>query len=240
MRYLYVLYCSLLFISLFLLLFPVFLLLSFFGKKGRKATWYVVKGWSYVWFTLIGMWVKCIYQAKPQKGRHYIVVANHTSYIDTPLIFRTIPFFVRPLAKTELSRVPLFGFLYRQLAVLVDRSDSASKAKSVRLLRETLDKEGSIFIFPEGTFNETEQPLKNFYDGAFRLALETRTPILPVIYPDAVLRWHYRSFWSWSPGLNRAVILPEVDSSAFLPDNTEGFRQEVFAVMKEALCAARR
>ncbi len=235
MRYLYVLYCVSLFALLFLLLFPVFLLLSIWGAWGRKAIWQIIRLWSYVWFALIGMKVRRIYRKKPEKGRLYIVVANHTSYIDTPLIFRTIPFFVRPLAKQELARIPLFGFLYRQMAVLVDRADARSKAKSIQQLRRTLQREGSIFIFPEGTFNETGQPLKSFYDGAFRLALRTRTPILPVVFPDAVARWHYSSFWHWSPGLNRAVFLPEVDVAPFLPHDIAGLKQEVYNRMARAL-----
>lgn len=166
------------------------------------------------------------------------MVANHISYIDTPLIFRTIPFFVRPLAKAELAKIPLFGFLYRQMAVLVDRSDSASKYKSIHSLRRALQREGSIFIFPEGTFNETGEPLKFFYDGAFRLALRTGTPILPVIFPDADKRWHYSSFWKWSPGINRAIFLPEVPVTGFATDDVAGLKQKVFDLMWAAKAAA--
>lgn len=235
MRYLYVLYCSILFIGLFLALFPFFILFSFFGGWGRKAMWQLIRGWSYVWMFLIGMPVRKIYRQRPDPGRNYIVVANHISYIDTPLIFRAIPFFVRPLAKKELAKIPLFGFLYRRMAVLVDRSDSSSKWKSIHMLRRSLQREGSIFIFPEGTFNETGEPLKFFYDGAFRLALRTRTPILPVIFPDSVKRWHYSSFWKWSPGVTRAIFLPAVEVDTFQQDDIAGLKQKVFAAMWEAL-----
>ncbi|WP_157976992.1 lysophospholipid acyltransferase family protein [Taibaiella helva] len=231
MRYLYVIWAMVWFVALFLLLFPFFLLLSLFKSWGRKAIWQLIRGWSYVWFFLIGMPVRRIYQQRPVKGKPYIVVANHASYIDTPLIFRAIPFFVRPLAKKELASIPLFGFLYRQMAVLVDRNDAKSKYRSVHMLRRTLQREGSIFIFPEGTFNETADPLKFFYDGAFRLALRTRTPILPVVFPDAVKRWHYRSFWSWSPGVNRAIFLPEVAVDNFAVDDIAGLKQKVFDMM---------
>ncbi len=235
MRYLYVLYSIILFIAFFLILFPFFLLFSLFGIWGRKVIWLLIKGWSYAWFFLIGMPARRIYLQQPVEGRNYIVVANHASYIDTPLIFRTIPFFVRPLAKKELASIPLFGFLYKQMAVLVDRSDSASKWKSIHMLRRTLQREGSIFIFPEGGFNETEEPLKSFYDGAFRLALRTDTPILPVIFPDAVKRWHYSGFWKWSPGVNRAIFLPEVSPEPFEPDDIEGLKKKVFEMMAEQI-----
>ena len=58
----------------------------------------------------------------------------------------------------------------------------------------------------------------SFYDGAFRIALQTNTPILPVLFPDTVNRFHYSSFWKWSMGKNRAVFLKaiEVDASEVL------------------------
>ena len=235
MRYLYVSYCIILFVVFFLVLFPFFLLFGFFGAWGRKAVWQIIRGWSYVWFFLIGMPAKRIYLQKPDKRRNYIVVANHVSYIDTPLIFRTIPFFVRPLAKKELAKIPLFGRLYKQVAVLVDRSDASSKSKSIHLLRRTLQSEGSIFIFPEGTFNETEDPLRPFYDGAFRLALRTGTNILPVIFPDTIKRWHYSSLWKWSPGINRAVFLPEVSVADFDVNDIQGLKKKVFDDMWQAM-----
>ena len=48
-------------------------------------------------------------------------------------------------------------------------------------------------VFPEGTFNMTTQPLKEFYDGAFRVAIETQTPVKPVLFLDAYSRMHYES-----------------------------------------------
>jgi 1-acyl-sn-glycerol-3-phosphate acyltransferase len=240
MRYLYVIWSVTLFILFFLALFPVFLLLSFWGGWGRKAIWQVIRAWSYVWFFLIGMPAKRVYIKRPEKRKNYIVVANHASYIDTPLIFRTIPFYVRPLAKMELAKIPLFGFLYRQVAVLVDRSDNQSKTKSIHMLRRTLQREGSIFIFPEGTFNETDEPLKFFYDGAFRLALRTNTPILPVVFPDVIKRWHYSSFWKWSPGVNRAIFLPEVSIDEFEPNDIAGLKKKVFDMMWAAKLEAEK
>lgn len=238
MRYFYTIYCIAVFVIFFLVLFPFFVLFSFFGAWGRKAIWQLIRGWSYVWFFLIGMPARRVYMQRPQKGKNYVVVANHISYLDTPLIFRTIPFFVRPLAKKELAKIPLFGFLYKQMAVLVDRSDVKSKSKSMQMLRRSLQREGSIFIFPEGTFNETGKPLKDFYDGAFRLALRTNTPILPVIFPDTYKRWHFSSFWSWNAGINRAVFLPEVELTEFLPNDIQGLKKKVFDMMWKAQIVA--
>ncbi|RQO30905.1 1-acyl-sn-glycerol-3-phosphate acyltransferase [Taibaiella sp. KBW10] len=210
MKYIYVLYALLTFILFFLALLPFFFILSLFGAWGRKAIWRLVQGWSYVWFFLLGMRTRKIFEAPLDKNEEYIVVVNHISYIDVPIIFRAIPFFVRPLAKFELGKIPLFGFLYRQLAVTIDRANGKSKLEGSKQLKNTLEEGSSILIFPEGTFNETGAPLKSFYDGAFRIALETQTPILPVVFLDALDIWNYKSFWSLKPGKNRVVFLPKV------------------------------
>lgn len=235
LRYLYVLYAITTFVILFLILFPFFLLFGWMGQWGRQVIWQLIRAWSYIWFFLIGMPVKRIYRQRPEKGKHYIVVANHISYIDTAMIFRAVPFFVRPLAKSELARIPLFGYLYRQMAVLVERGSAKSRLKSVQHLRRSLQREGSIFIFPEGAFNETGEPLKSFYDGAFRLALHTRTPILPVLFPDTVKRWHYKSFWSWSPGISRAVFLPEISVAGLERTDIPLLKEQVYQTMDTAL-----
>jgi len=232
---LYVSYAVLVFALLFLILFPLFLLLGWMGKWGRKMIWRMIQLWSYAWFFLIGMPVKRVYHQRPRKDNNYVVVANHVSYLDTPMIFRAIPFFVRPLAKSELARIPLFGYLYRQMAVLVERNNPRSRQKSVHDLRRTLQREGSVFIFPEGSFNQTEEPLKSFYDGAFRLAISTGVPILPVVFPDTIRRWHYKSFWAWTPGRSRAVFLPEVSVAHLNKSDITRLKAQVHQMMTEEL-----
>jgi len=240
MRHLYALYAVITFSILFLCLFPLFILCSFLGKSGKLAIWYLLKGWGYIWLFLIGNSVQRIFIQKPQKEKNYIVIANHISYLDTAMIFRTLPFMVRPLAKKELVKIPLFGFLYKQMAVLVDRSNDSSKSKSIHLLQRTLKHDASIFIFPEGSFNETGQPLKHFYDGAFRIALQTKTTILPVIFPDTVHRFHYSSFWKWSPGKNRAVFLKEIPTDDYEIRDLAVLKKRVFDEMENTLVELRK
>src|SRR5690554_6428577 len=123
MRYLYAVYCVITFGILFLICFPFFLFFSLFGDKGRKVIWYIIKIWGYIWFFISGFRVKTIYPTTFNPDKSYIIVANHHSYLDTAMIFRCMPFQVKPLAKKELAKIPLFGFLYKQMTVLVDRND---------------------------------------------------------------------------------------------------------------------
>jgi 1-acyl-sn-glycerol-3-phosphate acyltransferase len=145
-------------------------------------------------------------------GENYIFIANHSSYLDTPMIFRCMPSMVLPLATESFSKVPLFGFLYKKMTIMVDRNSVQSRRRSVRRMRRALSSGKSIFIFPEGGIVSSGKTLNSFYDGAFRLAIESGIPILPVIFPDTVDRWTPGSFWNWHPGKSRAVFLKEISA----------------------------
>ncbi len=143
---------------------------------------------------------------------------------------------IRPLGKFESSKIPVFGWVYRAAVILVDRSSPEKRAKSLRNLKAALHKRSSIFIFPEGTFSMTsEQPLKSFFNGAFKLAIEMQVPIQPILMIDAVDRMHYESVFSLTPGPNRVVYLPAIDVSKYSLEDIEKLKNEVYQMMEEGL-----
>lgn len=192
-----------------LLVLPFYLLLSMPNTaQSRKAMWALTRLWAKVWLLLAGMPVR-LHGHFPSAGR-FIIISNHVSYLDAIVIFSILPRYFRPLAKAEIAKAPLFGFIYSQIALLIDRSSAHSRAKSTKMMWRTLEEECDVFIFPEGTFNETHEPMKSFHDGAFRMAVKTGVPILPIILPDTKQRWHYSHWWKLSPGRNRACIMEPV------------------------------
>ncbi len=187
-------------------------------------------------YSLIGIWHREIYEAPHDKNKQYVFVANHTSYIDIPAIVRCMHQPIRALGKQEMVNYPVFGLIYRAAVICVDRSDAAHRAKSVKILKVAIKKGISVFIFPEGTFNETGQPLKDFYEGAFRIAIETKTPIKPVLFLDNIDRMHWRSIFSLSPGKNRVVFLDEIKVNAYVSSgNITALKQKVYDVMDAGL-----
>ena len=125
--------------------------------------------------------------------------------------------------------------MYRQAVILVKRDSPANRARSLGLLKEAIHQNISVVIAPEGTFNMTGNPLKEFYDGAFRIAIETQTPIRPVIFLDTYDRMHYRSIFSMTPGRSRAVYLPEVSVQGYDLSRVQELKQTVFISMEHAL-----
>ena len=118
---------------------------------------------------------------------------------------------------------------------MVDRSDAEQRARSVQVMKSVLKRGVSIFIFPEGTFNMGTQPLKEFYDGAFRIAIETQTPIKPVIFADSMDLMNHRSIFSIRPGKSRAIFLKEVPVAGFMRKDSQMLKEKVWTMMDEAL-----
>lgn len=121
------------------------------------------------------------------------------------------------------------------LVILVKRDSAHNRARSMRLMWKVLHSESSIIIFPEGTFNETGAPLKDFYDGAFRLAINTQVEILPILFPDTPDRWHYSHWWKLWPGRNRAVYLDPIPVAGLELKDLPALKEQTHKTMAEEL-----
>ena len=234
-RFVYVVYA---FFTFVLLMIPVFIwsicVLPFGRIKGGNLIYKACIAWADIWFALVFIRHKNIYQGSDHEIS-YIYVSNHISYLDAALIPKTFRHSIRALGKVEMAKVPIFGFIYRNAIVTVDRTSPANRATSVKLLKSILRKGISVLVFPEGTFNMTGKPLKEFYDGAFRVAIETGTPIKPVLFLDAYTRMHYRSIFSLNPGISRSLFLPEITVDDLTIKDTDLLKAKVHSVMEQAL-----
>lgn len=219
-----------------LLIFPFVIIASFFGRiKGGNMIFRLCMFWADTWFFLIAIWHKRIYEVPHDKKKAYIFVANHISYLDAAIIPKAFRQLLRPLGKVEMSKVPIFGFIYRNAIVTVDRSSPANRARSVLILKSIINKGISVLVFPEGTFNMGTTPLKEFYDGAFRIAIETQTPIKPVLYLDAYRRMNYKSLFSLTPGQNRILYLEEISVKGYSVNDVSKLKEEVYSIMENKL-----
>ncbi len=164
-----------------LALLPFFLIPAWFGNRGMRVTYFFLRLWSrlFSWFNFIPYHISG--QSEIKAGESYICVSNHTSFLDLPGICLALPGQFRPLAKTELRRIPVFGWIASAATVMVDRSSHESRKESLDRLTDILKSGISVLIFAEGTQNRGSEPLQTFRDGAFRMALETGRPILPMI-----------------------------------------------------------
>lgn len=236
LKWLYSIYAAVTFIAVMFIIFPFAIISSFFGRiKGGNMVMRLCMLWADLWFFLVFIWHKKMYEAPHDKSKSYIFVSNHISYIDAAIIPKAYRQPIRPLGKVEMSKVPVFGFIYRNAIVTVDRSSASNRANSVRILKSLINKGISVLVFPEGTFNMTMQPLKDFYDGAFRVAIETQTPVKPVLFLDAYRRMPYESLFSMTPGRSRIVYLDEIQVTGYTLSDVALLKEEVFALMERKL-----
>ena len=207
-----------------------------FGKfKGGNIIYKLCKKWARTWYFFIGIKHHEIYEAPHATDKQYVFVANHISYMDIPPIVLIAHSPLRILGKYESSKIPLFGWMYKQAVILVDRSNPERRAQSVRELKQAIDDGLSIFLFPEGTFNESEQPLKSFFDGAFRIAIETQTPIKPLLFIDTMERMNFSSVFSITPGKSRVVYLADIPVAGLTLEDLPALKAKAYHLMEEGL-----
>ncbi|HMU69758.1 MAG TPA: lysophospholipid acyltransferase family protein [Chitinophagales bacterium] len=179
---LYTMYTAIIFILLLLITFPFFMVLSLWKDKALLPMLWLCR------FIALGLMIFCgiIYRFhdrnKYERNKAYVLIANHRSNLDAPVAAISGKGRVRYLAKKELLKVPVMGQIFAVMSVYVDRSSPQDRRKSVERLKECVKSGDSIFLFPEGTRNKTDQPMIDFKDGAFTIAVQTQTPILPMLY----------------------------------------------------------
>ena len=143
----------------------------------RRNIWFLHQVFTPVFLFLIGIRVR-VQGLEKINNRPCVIVSNHRSAIDFIINAHAYPGIFRFLAKQELLKVPVFGWVVRKMCLIVDRSSPQSRAQSIIGLKEALNQGWSIFIYPEGARNRTEKPLAPFYDGAFRVAIQTEAPLV--------------------------------------------------------------
>ncbi len=189
------------------------------------------KIWMRVFFFLSGCRLKIIGEEHFEKGQNYIVVSNHNSLMDVPLTTPFIPGPNKTIAKSEMAKIPVFGLIYKRGSILVDRLDKNSRRQSFKLMKDVLKMGMHVCIYPEGTRNKTELPLKAFHDGAFRLAVETGTPIIPTLmFNTKKVLPAGKAFFFW-PAKMKLHFLPPVPVHA--GDNYEALKEKLYLLMTE-------
>lgn len=192
--------------------------------------------WADAFFCMVGINYSKIDEQPHDVDEEYIIVSNHISYLDIPMMMKVIRGQkVRILGKAEMNKVPVFGAIYKRGTVSVDRSSSEARYKSTHELINFIRKKISVFICPEGTFNTTRRPLKSFYDGAFRIAIETQKPVLPVLFLDTYDRLNYENFFSLNPGKCRSVFLAQTITEGMTYEDLPLLKEKIYKQMAEAL-----
>lgn len=162
------------------LVIPTWLLTVLFDKnlkiQHQLSTW-----WALTYIYGNPFWrVTITGEENIKKGQAYVIVGNHQSSLDIPLLYR-IPIQFRWVAKAELYRVPFVGWnLMLNRHILVARGNATSARHMVDKCIHSLTDGISVAIFPEGTRSKTGR-INRFKEGAFVIARDANVPILPIL-----------------------------------------------------------
>ncbi len=222
------------FLFFMILYLPGILLPFIFGEKYGNISYLFLKLWAWTFSKLNFIPYEIIGKENIHPNASYIYTSNHTSPLDIPGMCLTVPTQIRPLAKKELLKLPVFGWIAGYACIIVDRSSNESRKKSMEHLKSVLSRKISILIYPEGTQNRSKEPLQPFYDGAFRIAIETQTPILPMVIINAGKLMPPGKL-SLKPGKIKIVIEKEIATSHLTLSDANELKAQTFALMKDMI-----
>lgn len=178
-RRIYSIYGTLVFFFAFLLLLPVFIItieVPGLKKYGRKLN----RLWSKIFFGLLLIRVRFENLHYLKQYPQYVIIANHFSYLDIPVL-GLIPFDLVFIGKSSLTKIPLFGYMFKNLHIAVDRASLKSRGESILRAKEMLTQGSSVVFFPEGGISSPHPPqMAKFKDGAFKVAIDKQIPIIPI------------------------------------------------------------
>lgn len=168
-------------------------------------------------------------------SKTYVFVGNHRSFLDIPLFAISCKNTFRFLAKAELTRIPLMGYVIKKLYISVWRGDKKDRSKSMEAMKNSLYENVSVFLCPEGTRNKTDKPLLDFKDGAFRLALKAQTPVavLTIVNSDKLLSPLRPA--EMRPGIIHASWSEPIETKGMTEDDLDFLREKVKKQMLEHL-----
>lgn len=226
-------WCLLWFVGIYLVLFP-FIFIAIQRKEWHPIGHKLTQVWSYLLFFIIGKRVKVKREFEIKPEETYVFVANHFSYLDIAAgmgIFKNYFGFV---GKSSVRKIPLLGYMFQKLHIMVDRSDKNSRSNSLSRGVKSLQSGKSIFIMPEGGIisKNIPQMAHPFKDGAFVMAIKNQVPIVPItfvnfykIMPKTSLKW----------GRPEVVIHEAIPTVNKTIEDINTLKEEVYKIIQKTI-----
>jgi 1-acyl-sn-glycerol-3-phosphate acyltransferase len=234
LRRIYTLYTFIVFCLSFLFVFPI-LLISIWvpncEKYGRKINYY----WASIYFRIIFLNVEIKGKENIKKGQSYVFIANHFSYIDIPMM-GFLSGDVVFVGKSSISRVPLFGYYFKKLHVMVNRSSLKSRGEALIRAKKAIDNGSSLIIFPEGGIITSNPPYMNaFKDGPFIIGIDKQIPIIPVTlsFNHLILPDDGKNILNFHKG--KMVIHKAVATKGLTDKDTALIKEKCFEIIQQQL-----
>ena len=206
-----------------IVMMPVLFLLTI--HENQYPTLYkVIRGFSKTLLFVMGFRLKKEILEPLDSTKSYMFCPNHSSMLDPFILISMVKNPIVFVGKVELKKIPVFGFFYKRICILVDRSNQKSRKEVYYSAKRRLKNGTSVAIFPEGLVPTEDVILSPFKNGAFSLAIEHQIPIVPATYFDC------KRFFSWTFFKGRPGI---IRIKQHKPIFTEGLEKKDLNIIKE-------
>ena len=200
--------------------------------------WVARNIWSNIIMYGMGFYPEIKFKQHIKKGKSYMLVSNHKSMIDIMLMLYLSKDPIVFVGKKELEKIPLFGYFYRRVCILVDRTSPESRKEVYTKAIKRLDTGISVCIFPEGGVPDPSVILDKFKNGAFSLAIQFQIPIVPITFLDCEKKFPY--FFAYnhfygSPGKLRANVHEFIETKGLNQENKEFLKEKVYDILHKDL-----
>lgn len=230
----------------YIVLIPIVLITAFvivvlnliLGKKAQKFCLYFSQKISCNLICLLsGIWVSIKGREHIRGDKGYVIIGNHNSDYDIFINSTTLPWssVFCFLSKVEIGQIPVFGIIAKNLTVLVDRTSMTSRVKSMRKMKEVLESGKSVWIFAEGTRNKSSNPLLPFKDGAFKLAVEMKVPIIVSTLVGIRHINNAKEKIDLAPGIVRCYFEEPISTEGITSSDIEPLKERVRNLMLQRL-----
>ena len=221
------------FIITFLLFLPLLFIFTAIHKNSKFVS-YITRYWSKLTLYCSFIFPKIEWEEKIDSNDVFIFCPNHTSTLDIPFLFAILPLPIQFMGKAELTKIPLFGYFFKENSVIVNRKNLKNSYEAFQESAEKLNNGLSMCIFPEGGIPSEKTFLKKFKNGPFRLAIEQKISIVPVTIPDNKNIFP-KEYFKGKPGIVRIKVHKEIKDHKVHKRTLNNLNTSVYNIIFEQL-----
>tara|TARA_B110000240_G_scaffold76925_1_gene87716 strand:+ start:334 stop:1047 length:714 start_codon:yes stop_codon:yes gene_type:complete len=196
--------------------------------------WKMIRVWAKMLVYGMGFRLQVTVDEVLERNKSYMFCPNHTSMMDPFVLISLSKNPIVFVGKMEFVKIPIFGFFYKRVVIMVDRSNPESRKKVYEMAKKKLKNGTSMAIFPEGLVPTENVVLAPFKNGAFSLAIEFDIPIVPQIYYDCKRLFSW-DFFKGSPGVFRIHQHKFIKTTGLTKDDVFALRQQTFQLIEADL-----
>ncbi len=232
-RFTHTIYAFFLFVVSFLFLSPIFLVLSL-NNKWHHWAYKLNHLWALFYFPMSFFRTDVQFVGARPGKKPVVYCANHFSTIDIPSL-ALLPKQACYVGKESISKVPLFGYMFRKIHITVDRNSFKDRGRVYQKYAAAIKEGKSLFIYPEGGIASTLIPEQAKYkEGAFKIAIEQSVPIVPIsitnnynVLPDGD--------WLLKGNYIKLVVHEPIDTTNLTIEDVPALKEKVKSVIQDRI-----